>query len=501
MEVHVTLAGRGDLSVRIYRQLFDAVTDGRLRPGERLPPTREMARRLSVSRNTVSLAYERLAAEGILEGRVGAGTFVCAVPTARSARRAPSGAAVAPRRVFRELPPAWRGADPSAALRLPRGQPRPAALPVRGLAPPGRARAAAVGVPADRLRRSRRPRRPAGGDRAPCGRRARGAGGRGGRAGHAGRAAGSRPGGPRADRARHLRRGGRARLPAGAPPVPEPRRAGRRRPRGRRGARGVRAATRGPPRLRDALAPVPPRHAALARPAGGAPLLGGGARSARDRGRLRQRVPLRGASARPAAEPRPRRPRRLRRLVLEGHAARAAPRVPHRTRVAPARAARGQVAVRRPRAGAHPGGARALHRRRAARAPHPEGLARVPGAPRADRGGARRPARSLAAPGARRRPGCTSRRSRRREWTWSRWWSARPPAAWGSAPCRTSATARERPTGWSWATERSRPRAWKRGCGVCASASAPCAPRPPRGAAAGRACWPRARRARASRRG
>jgi GntR family transcriptional regulator / MocR family aminotransferase len=110
MDVHVTLAGRGDLSVRIYRQLFDAVADGRLRPGERLPPTREMARRLAVSRNTVALAYERLAAEGILEGRVGAGTFVSAVPKAPAVRRAPSGGAVAPRRVWSALPPVWRGA-------------------------------------------------------------------------------------------------------------------------------------------------------------------------------------------------------------------------------------------------------------------------------------------------------------------------------------------------------------------------------------------------------
>src|SRR2546428_123227 len=42
-DVHVSLAGRGDLSARIYRQLLDAILDGRLRPGERLPPTRERA--------------------------------------------------------------------------------------------------------------------------------------------------------------------------------------------------------------------------------------------------------------------------------------------------------------------------------------------------------------------------------------------------------------------------------------------------------------------------
>jgi GntR family transcriptional regulator/MocR family aminotransferase len=76
MDVHVSLAGPGDLAARIYRQLRDAILDGRLRQGERLPPTRELARSLAVARNTVAVAYERLVAEGFLVARVGAGTFV-----------------------------------------------------------------------------------------------------------------------------------------------------------------------------------------------------------------------------------------------------------------------------------------------------------------------------------------------------------------------------------------------------------------------------------------
>ena len=40
MDLHVSLAGRGDLAERIYRQLRDAILDGRLRPGEKLPPSR-----------------------------------------------------------------------------------------------------------------------------------------------------------------------------------------------------------------------------------------------------------------------------------------------------------------------------------------------------------------------------------------------------------------------------------------------------------------------------
>ncbi|MFF5210028.1 PLP-dependent aminotransferase family protein [Streptosporangium sp. NPDC000396] len=105
MDFHVSLTGRGDLAARIYRQLLDAILDGRLRPGERLPPTRELARRLDVSRNTVAVAYERLTAEGFLTGRVGSGTFVCTESLSRArSRNAPAGSGVRPRRLWRSVP-------------------------------------------------------------------------------------------------------------------------------------------------------------------------------------------------------------------------------------------------------------------------------------------------------------------------------------------------------------------------------------------------------------
>src|SRR3954467_14719483 len=92
MDLHVSLKGRGDLTVRIYRQLVDAIVDGRLRRGDRLPASRELARRLSVSRNTVAVAYERLAAEGFLVSRIGDGTFGAADQRgAEGDRRAPPG--------------------------------------------------------------------------------------------------------------------------------------------------------------------------------------------------------------------------------------------------------------------------------------------------------------------------------------------------------------------------------------------------------------------------
>ena len=76
MEFHVSLIDRTDLSREIYRQIKRAIVDGRLRPGESLPPSRELARRLSVARSTVTVAYDRLAGEGFVSSRVGAGTFV-----------------------------------------------------------------------------------------------------------------------------------------------------------------------------------------------------------------------------------------------------------------------------------------------------------------------------------------------------------------------------------------------------------------------------------------
>ena len=76
MTFHVSLVGRTNLSREIYRQIRDAIITGVLRGGERLPPTRVLARTLSVSRLTVTVAYELLISEGFATSRVGAGTFV-----------------------------------------------------------------------------------------------------------------------------------------------------------------------------------------------------------------------------------------------------------------------------------------------------------------------------------------------------------------------------------------------------------------------------------------
>ena len=57
--------------------------DGRLVSGTRLPASRYLAAALSISRNSVVRAYDQLYAEGFIEGRVGDGTYVAQLPTAK----------------------------------------------------------------------------------------------------------------------------------------------------------------------------------------------------------------------------------------------------------------------------------------------------------------------------------------------------------------------------------------------------------------------------------
>ena len=64
---------------RLYAALRDAILDGRLRPGVKLPSTRELARRYTLARGTIVTAFEHMKAEGYLTGRVGSGTYVSEV--------------------------------------------------------------------------------------------------------------------------------------------------------------------------------------------------------------------------------------------------------------------------------------------------------------------------------------------------------------------------------------------------------------------------------------
>jgi len=67
--------------VPLYRQLTTqvqlAILSGDLRPGDRLPSTRELARRFAIHPNTVSAGYRELEHDGWTELRHGSGVYVC----------------------------------------------------------------------------------------------------------------------------------------------------------------------------------------------------------------------------------------------------------------------------------------------------------------------------------------------------------------------------------------------------------------------------------------
>ena len=67
------------LQTQLVGEISTSITNGRLVPGTRLPGTRSLSKQLGVSRNTVLLAFEVLAAEGFVEMREGSGTFVSEV--------------------------------------------------------------------------------------------------------------------------------------------------------------------------------------------------------------------------------------------------------------------------------------------------------------------------------------------------------------------------------------------------------------------------------------
>src|SRR5688500_15203492 len=77
--VPVDLGASAPLYRQVYDGLRDAILDGRLKAGERLPSTRALATELRISRNTVLAAFDQLLSEGYLQGARGSGTYVARV--------------------------------------------------------------------------------------------------------------------------------------------------------------------------------------------------------------------------------------------------------------------------------------------------------------------------------------------------------------------------------------------------------------------------------------
>src|SRR4051812_40686093 len=79
------------ISTQIYWQLTYQIDSGRLLPGSRLPPVRELGAALRVNPNTIRAVYRRLADAGYVASRHGAGTIVADRPPSRRGAEALAG--------------------------------------------------------------------------------------------------------------------------------------------------------------------------------------------------------------------------------------------------------------------------------------------------------------------------------------------------------------------------------------------------------------------------
>jgi 2-aminoadipate transaminase len=80
LPLHLQPESHIPLYVQLRDQLRALVHSGELRSGDRIPASRELAVQLGVHRTTVANAYAELESEGLIQGHVGRGTFICGVP-------------------------------------------------------------------------------------------------------------------------------------------------------------------------------------------------------------------------------------------------------------------------------------------------------------------------------------------------------------------------------------------------------------------------------------
>jgi GntR family transcriptional regulator/MocR family aminotransferase len=114
VDLHLEPDAADGRRIGLERALRDAVRDGRLAPGTRLPATRRLAVELGISRGTAKAAYDQLVAEGYLTARQGSGTQVASLPSADADTPEAAARARAPRFDLRPGSPDV-GAFPAAA--------------------------------------------------------------------------------------------------------------------------------------------------------------------------------------------------------------------------------------------------------------------------------------------------------------------------------------------------------------------------------------------------
>jgi GntR family transcriptional regulator / MocR family aminotransferase len=126
------------LHIQICEQIRSLIEGDRLKPGSRLPSSRQLAEHLAVSRNTVLVAYQTLAMEGYIEAREGSRTMVRDKKAGERPLRPSQVAVEAPQAAIRRQPVVFQG-DPPRLVHFGRkpifdffvGRPCPLAFPIR----------------------------------------------------------------------------------------------------------------------------------------------------------------------------------------------------------------------------------------------------------------------------------------------------------------------------------------------------------------------------------
>jgi len=73
----ITPVVRTKLTSSVFEQLLSYVVGGSWRPGDRIPPERELCQQLGIARTSLREALKAMELVGMLDSRVGDGTFVC----------------------------------------------------------------------------------------------------------------------------------------------------------------------------------------------------------------------------------------------------------------------------------------------------------------------------------------------------------------------------------------------------------------------------------------
>src|SRR5581483_6896248 len=89
--IRLDRSAREPLRTQLETSLREAIRGGRLRAGERLPSSRELARELGISRGMVQECYGQLLAEGYLTSRTGSATRVADIRGQNPSGQNPSG--------------------------------------------------------------------------------------------------------------------------------------------------------------------------------------------------------------------------------------------------------------------------------------------------------------------------------------------------------------------------------------------------------------------------